>query len=211
MKSKKQLLKKWKIYAILDNSLFADKRELFKTFLTLLQSPVDAIQLRFDNITDPLVYRMTKKMAIMARRKAIALIINDRPEIALSLGADGVHLGRADVPADLARKILSPCAIIGKTIRSGRCLKAINKKSVDYAAIGPVFNTPLKPDLKAISRATIRNVCKANILPLVAIGGINDKNIRQVKACGIKTVAFTRYAITQKDTRQRIEKLRKGL
>ncbi|MFH1798884.1 MAG: thiamine phosphate synthase [Candidatus Omnitrophota bacterium] len=208
MKSKKQLLKNWKIYVILDNSLVADKQELLKIFFNLLESPVDAIQLRFENITDFSVYRVAEKMVAKAKRKNLALIINDRPEIALSLHADGVHLGKADVSAALARKILGSGAIIGKTIRNERDFKAINKRDVDYAAIGPVFATPLKPGLKSVSSSVLQDLCRKNILPLVAIGGINDRNIDQITSRGIRTVAFARYAFARGNTKQRIEKLR---
>jgi thiamine-phosphate diphosphorylase len=208
MISKKRLLKNWKIYAIFDDSLFPDRRELLKKFNELLKSPIDAAQLRFVDFSDPFIYRTAREMVKRAKEKNIPLIINDKPEIALALGAAGVHLGKSDIPAPIARQMLGPDAIIGRTIRGVGDLTSINKRDVDYVSIGPVFRTPIKPGLKAVSSARLREVCKNPGMPLVAIGGINEDNVLKITALGIRTVAFVRYGITEKDTRKKITELK---
>ncbi len=209
MTSKKRLLRSWKVYAILDDGLFPDRRQMLRKFAELLESPVDVVQLRFKDITELPVYRAAEEMAEAAREKNVPLIINDRPEMALSLGADGVHLGKCDIPASVAREMLGAEAIIGRTIRGRRDLEFIDERDVDYVAIGPVFSTPLKPDLKPVSRSRLRELCGNERFPLVAIGGINTGNAAELAARGIRTVAFARYGITGKDTRKRIEELRR--
>jgi thiamine-phosphate pyrophosphorylase len=211
MISKKQLLKSWKIYAILDDGLFPDARQLLRKFSDLTESPIDVLQLRFKNLAKDSVYNAAKKIVRTAKKKNLPIIINDRPEIALALGCSGIHLGKGDISAKCARRILGKGAIIGRTIRGIKDLEFIDKKEVDYVAIGPVFRTPLKPELKKISRQRLREVQKRTQLPLVAIGGINKRNVREVAACGIKTVAFVRYGITEKDTNKRIKELRKAM
>lgn len=208
MRSKKRLLKKWKIYAILDDGLFSDARELLRKFSDLLNGPVDVIQLRFKDFTKDPIYRAAEKMSDRAKRKNIPLIINDRPEIALALGASGVHLGKADIPASIAREMLGPGAIIGRTIRGPRDLAEICEKEVDYVAIGPVFSTPLKPGLRTVSRSILRELCASVRPALIAVGGISLENVSLVLSEGVKTVAFARYGITEKDTRTRMRELR---
>jgi len=105
MRSKKQLLRIWKIYAVLDASLFPDTGKLLRKFKALLDSPVDAIQLRFKDFTDLSLYRAAEKMAALSKARHVPLIINDRPEIALSLGASGVHLGKSDISISAARRL----------------------------------------------------------------------------------------------------------
>ena len=150
-------------------------------------------------------------MVIEAKRKGIPLIINDRPEVALSLGASGVHLGKSDIAVGIARKMLGPGAIIGRTVRNVRELKQLDKKCVDYASIGPLFNTPLKPGLKTVPILKLRQLCKKTDMPLVGIGGINSSNVEKIVACGINTVAFVRYALKGKDTTAKIKKLKEKI
>ena len=116
MKSKKQLLKSWKIYAILDESFFSDNRRLLKKFHDLIESPIDVIQLRFKKLVDESFLRAAKKMTHRAKEKGIPLVINDRPDIALILGAEGVHLGKGDISVRSARSLLGRRAIIGLSL-----------------------------------------------------------------------------------------------
>lgn len=208
MKLKKQQLKSWKIYAILDESFFLDRRELLKKFHSLIESPIDVLQFRSKNLTNFSIYRLAEKMACFSRKKKIPFIINDRPEIALSVGAAGVHLGKSDVSIRIARKILGAGAIIGKTIRGYRDLIPFENE-LDYAAVGPVFCTPLKPGLKPIPCGRLRFLVKNTRIPLVAIGGINLNNVRKIVENGIGAVAFVRYGVTQKNTCERIKNLKK--
>jgi len=121
----------------------------------------------------------------------VTLIINDRVDIALTIEADGVHLGQDDLPADKAREILGDSAIIGLSTHNLEQAIAASKQPVDYIAIGPVFPTTSKADPdEVIGLDLLRRVRDA--LPaarLVAIGGINDENITDVLAAGADSAA----------------------
>ncbi|MFH1395137.1 MAG: thiamine phosphate synthase [Candidatus Omnitrophota bacterium] len=210
MKLKKQRLKSWKIYAILDESFFLNKQKLLKKFHDLIESPIDVLQFRSKNLNDFSICRLIEKMACFTKKKKIPFIINDRPEIAFSVGADGVHLGKSDVSIKIARKILGAGAIIGKTIRSYGDLLPFEDE-LDYAAVGPVFSTPLKPGLKPIPSGRLRFLAKNTNIPLVAIGGINLNNVCEIVENGLRTVAFVRYGITQKNTCEAIKNLKKSM
>ncbi|NQT32252.1 MAG: thiamine phosphate synthase [Candidatus Omnitrophica bacterium] len=211
MKSKKQLLESWKVYPILDSGFFPDRKKLLKKFYELIESPVDVIQLRFEDFSDHALYRAAEAMVPLARKKKIPLLINDRPEIALSLGASGVHLGKGDVSARSARRLMGPDAIIGRTVRSFSDLAAINRRNADYVAIGPVFRTPIKPALRARSKSEVIELCRKAKLPVVGIGGINAGNVREVVKLGINTVAFVRYACGGNNAKKRMDALRKAM
>jgi len=210
MKSKKQLLKGWKIYAIVDENFFPDARALLRKFRDLIESPVDVIQLRYKKLFGESFWKIAKEMTRLAKTKGIPLLINDRPDIVLMMGADGVHLGKGDISVQAARNLLGPGAIIGRTIRKRTDLKKNGDiDDIDYVAIGPVFDTPLKPTLRRVSPRILRQAVEKIKIPVVAIGGINDTNVEEVLKQGIKTVAFVRYAVTQKNTKVKVEKLRK--
>ncbi|MFH1305248.1 MAG: thiamine phosphate synthase [Candidatus Omnitrophota bacterium] len=208
MGSKKQLLKNWKTYAILDDGFFPDRQTLLKKFHELLGSPVDAVQLRFENFADRSLYRAAERMVSSAEKTGIPVIINDRPEVALSLGAQGAHLGKSDISVAIARKMLGRKAIIGKTVRNHADIMRSQAEGADYVSIGPFFRTPLKPRFKTVP-ASLGRAFFGNIkIPLVAVGGINKNNAGKVAARGAKTVAFLRYGTTEKNTAKRIEELR---
>jgi len=211
MTSKKRLLKNWRIYPVLYDGLFPGADELLRKFRQLLKSPVDAIQLRLDDIHDPAIFKAAKRMVSEARKKRIPIIINDRPETALSLGVSGVHLGKGDIPERVARKMLGPAAIIGRTVRGPGELKQLDARHVDYASIGPVHATPLKPGIRSVTGSKLRRARGAARMPLVAIGGINADNAGKVVREGIRAVAFARYALRDKDTPGKIKLLRKKI
>lgn len=210
MKSKKRRLKGWKIYAIVDETFFPDTRTLLRKFRVLIESPVDVIQLRCKKLFDESFFQAAEEMTCLAKTKGIPLVINDRPDIALMVGASGVHLGKGDISVRAARNLLGSDAIIGRTIRKWTDLERSGDiNDTDYVAIGPVFNTPLKPALRRITSERLREAAEKIKVPVVAIGGINDTNVEEVLKYGIRTVAFVRYALTQKNTKAKIEKLRK--
>ncbi|MCK4852146.1 MAG: thiamine phosphate synthase [Candidatus Omnitrophica bacterium] len=209
MKSKKQLLKTWKIYPVLDNRMFPEQGRFVTKFLELIDSPVDAIQLRLKDLKDASQFRAARMMVREAGKKNIPVIMNDRPEAALALGCRGVHLGKDDIPVSIARKILGSAAMIGRTIRDKKDLFAAGSQDYDYAAVGPVFYSPVKAGLEQISFSAIREICRVSKKPVVAIGGINKDNVRAVMAEGIRTVAFMRYGVSGKNVKREIEELRK--
>ena len=119
------------------------------------------------------------------------LIINDRVDVALAVGAHGVHLGQDDMPPDAARELLGPDAIIGYSTHNINQALAATKLSIDYLAIGPIFNTTTKADTAPVLGLDgLRAVRQAiGAFPLVAIGGITRGNAREVIAAGADSVA----------------------
>ena len=150
------------------------------------------IQLR-EKYASPKDFFAQAKLALeIARKMDVKIIINDRVDIALALKADGVHLGQDDFPPTEARKILGQNAIIGFSTHSSSQIIEALKLPIDYAAIGPVFDTKTKenPD-ETVGIETIGRIRKSiGNFPLVAIGGINSGNISKVLAAGADSAAI---------------------
>lgn len=131
------------------------------------------------------------EQANVAARRGVQLLINDRVDIALAVGADGVHLGQDDMPPDAARKLLGPNAIIGYSTHNIEQAIAATKLPIDYLAIGPIFATTTKSDTAPVlGLDSLRTVRQAiGDFPLVAIGGITRDNAREVIQAGADSVA----------------------
>lgn len=150
------------------------------------------VQLREKNLPALDFYNEAKAALTVARQKGVTLIINDRVDLALALGAPGVHLGQDDLPPDAARKLLGENAIIGYSTHNVSQAIAAATLPVDYVAIGPIFQTSSKanPD-PVVGLEGLRAVRKAiGGMNLVAIGGITHENAASVIDAGADTVAI---------------------
>jgi len=145
------------------------------------------IQLREKQMPPREFYEQAK----MAVRPGVQLIINDRVDVALAVGAQGVHLGQDDMPPEAARKLLGPNAVIGYSTHNIEQAIAAAKLPIDYLAVGPIFATTTKsetaPVLGLEGLRTVRQAVGA--FPLVAIGGITHANARDIIAAGADSVA----------------------
>lgn len=166
----------------------------------LIDGGAKFIQLREKRAAPKDVYKSAESALKIARRNDVKIIINDRADIALALKADGVHLGQDDLPPAEARKILGKKAIVGFSTHSvEQAIAAAARLPVDYIAIGPVFATQSKenPD-KIVGLEILKKVREAiGDFPLVAIGGINSQNFREVLKAGADSVAIISGIISQ--------------
>lgn len=149
------------------------------------------VQLREKHLAPREFYREALEALRVARELGVRLIINDRVDIALALAASGVHLGQDDLPPKAARELLGNRAVIGFSTHSVEQAREAARLPVDYLAIGPIFATSSKenPD-PVIGLEGLRRVRQVvGEIPLVAIGGINRENFREVLAAGADSVA----------------------
>jgi thiamine-phosphate pyrophosphorylase len=161
----------------------------------LVAAGVDMIQLREKELEAGEVLRRAEPIAEACAGAGIPFIVNDRPDVALVLGATGVHVGQEDLPPAAARRTLGPEAIIGLSTHSSADLESIPPE-VDYVAVGPVFETPTKLGRPAVGVELLRHAADVTSLPWFAIGGIDASNINEVLAAGARRVVVVR-AITQ--------------
>ena len=150
----------------------------------------------------------------MLKAAGIPLIINDRVDVALAVDADGVHLGQSDMPADIARRLIGEDKILGLSVENEKQLEAAQSLPVDYLGLSAIFPTPTKTNtVYAWGLDGLAKASKYSQLPLVAIGGINESNIRSVVeagADGIALVSAICHADSPKDASQQLLTLMSG-
>ena len=152
------------------------------------------IQLR-EKVESPKEFLVEAEAAVkVARARGVRIIINDRVDIALALGADGVHLGQDDLPPAAARRLLGPNAIIGFSTHNLDQARLAVTLPIDYLALGPIFPTSTKESANpVVGLAGLVSIKKlVGSLPLVAIGGITSKNADSVMEAGASACAVIR-------------------
>jgi len=179
-----------KIYPITDTKLSGVSH--LEQVKALLEGGARMIQIRDKNMSSRELFGAIEECNVMVRDYDAKLIVNDRVDITMALRADGVHLGQDDLPPVEARKLLGPRAIIGFSTHSvEQAIKAM-ELPVDYIAAGPIFKTRSKADAEpAIGLEGLKRIRQAiGKFPLVAIGGINLDNCRDVFSAGADSVAM---------------------
>lgn len=161
----------------------------------LAAAGVGAYQLREKDMEAGDLLRVGEPIADACRRAGIPFIVNDRPDVALALGADGVHLGRNDLPPAIARRILGPAAAIGLSSHTPAEVDAIvaTDPAPDYFAAGPVHATPTKPGRPAAGYDLLRHAAStATDIPWFAIGGIDPASLPDVLEAGARRIVVVR-------------------
>jgi len=194
---KKNSFAKARLYAITD--IKAHDPSIFKKVDEALKGGADILQLRSKTLLDGEFLRIGKRLQTIARKRRKLFIINDRPHIARLLKADGLHLGQGDLAISEAREIVGPKMIIGKSTHSLKQALDAVKEGADYIGVGPVFKTPTKPHYGAVGLKLVRQVSRRVQIPFVAIGGIDETNVRQVLASGAGCIAVVRAVFAAKD------------
>jgi thiamine-phosphate pyrophosphorylase len=172
-----------------------------------LQGGASVIQLRDKEAKDDDLVRQVLALLKITRAARVPLIINDRIEVALRSGADGVHLGQTDAGLGEARSCLGEKAIIGRSTHSPEQALLAQREGFDYIGVGPVFGTPTKPDVKPVGLDLVRFASQNIHIPFVAIGGIDLTNIADVLAAGARTVAVVRAVMRAADPEWAAERL----
>jgi thiamine-phosphate pyrophosphorylase len=159
------------------------------------------IQLREKRLPAATFFEDADEAVRIARAAGVKIVINDRVDVAICTGADGVHLGQDDMPVDAARRLMGEDKIIGYSTHSIEQARAAVSLPVDYIAIGPVFATSTKDDTSpAVGLDGVRAVSSAvGSIPLVAIGGINSENIADVLAAGASSAAIISGVVSRAD------------
>lgn len=164
-----------------------------------LDGGVDMLQLRCKELEALPWLRLAGRVAQLARDAGVPFIINDRPDVALAVGADGVHLGQHDLPVEWAARIL-PGRIIGRSSHEAAQAGRAVAEGASYFAVGPVWPTPTKPGRTAVGLSYVREVAASAIaLPWFAIGGITLDNVRQVLVAGATRIALVRAVLDAPD------------
>ncbi len=180
------LLDNVRLYVLLTESLC--RGDWYATAEAALVGGAGAIQLREKHLSEAELLDRAKRLRALCDRHQALLIINDRPELALAAGAHGVHVGQQDTSAADARRLLGPEAIVGLSTHTIDQARAALADPPDYLAVGPMFQSPTKPQDHIAGPTTLNAVRRITSLPLVAIGGITADNADQLGAADVLAV-----------------------
>lgn len=174
---------------ITDENL-AGGRDLPGIVSECLAGGADAVQLREKSLST----RVFMDLALEIKKRfseypGRLFIVNDRADIAIASGADGVHLGRDDMPVPFARKMMGPGAVIGVSVSNPDEAARAASEGADYLGAGAVFPTPTKPDSRAIGLEGLEKIAASVDIPVLAIGGIKKENVAAVIRAGARGIA----------------------
>lgn len=176
------------LYVVTDRSWLGENR-LENQVEEIIKSGASFIQLREkDMLFDEFVHE-GKKIKEITDKYKIPFVINDNIDVALAVNADGVHVGQSDMNAVNVRSLIGRDKILGVSVQTVEQALLAEKQGADYLGVGAVFSTATKDDADDVSFETLKAICNAVNIPVVAIGGINEKNIMELKDTGIDGVA----------------------
>lgn len=160
------------------------------------------VQLREKEISSLDFYVLALEMKKITDRYSIPLIINDRIDIAMAVGATGVHIGQKDIPADIARKLIGKNMLLG--VSTASVAEAVNaaKAGADYLGVGAMFPTGTKPDAGFVSMEELGRIRREVDIPIVVIGGISKENAMLFQPMGIDGLAVVSAVIAQPDIKK---------
>jgi thiamine-phosphate pyrophosphorylase len=199
-----------RLYILITENLC--KRDWLETAEQAILGGADCIQLREKELEGGELVDRARKLVKLCRDHNVISIINDRPDVALLSGADGVHVGQGDLPAVQVRKLLGPGKIVGVSTHSIEQARRAVRDGADYIGVGPVFRSPTKPRDFLPGLDFARQVDQANLpIPAVAIAGITLQNVDDVIQSGIRAVAVTSAVVGDDDPRSAAKRLKEKL
>lgn len=199
------------LHLVTDRSL-SRGRALVEVVAEAVAGGVTCVQLREKNCSTREFLDEALLLKELLQPLGLPLIINDRVDIALAVGADGVHLGQSDMPILHARRLLGPDCLIGISAESLDDALEAEQQGADYIGISPVFSTPTKTDTApALGLEGLRRIREQVRIPLVGIGGINLSNAGQVRDAGADGVAVVSAIMAAASPRQVAEAIRRAV
>jgi len=175
------------LYFITDSTPY-NEEEFLERVEKALSGGVTIMQLREKDRTTREYISLAEKVHSIAQKYKVPLIIDDRTDVALAVGAEGVHLGQSDMPIDTARKIVGDKMIIGATTKTVEQALEACKNGADYLGVGAIYPTTTKVKTVLTSVDTLKDIVKAVSVPVNAIGGLNKDNIDVLKGSGISGI-----------------------
>ncbi len=188
----------WRLYVIVDAAA-CGTRDPAEVAEQAIRGGADVIQLRDKRASTKALLEHARRLLPITQAARIPLIINDRVDVAISSGADGVHLGQDDLSINEARTRLGPGRLIGQSTHELAQAIRADLNGADYLALGPIYATPTKPDAKSVGLKLINEVKRRVSIPIVCIGGIDQATAPEVVRAGAACVAVVRAVCAAPD------------
>lgn len=193
-----------KLYFITDSTNFSEEEFLFRTE-EALKGGVTLLQLREKEKTTREYIELAEKVHAITKKYNIPLIIDDRVDVALAVGAEGVHVGQSDMPVWSARKLMGEDKIVGATAKTVPWAKEAYEQGADYLGVGAIFPTTTKVKTVLTSTDTLKDICDAVPIPANAIGGLNKGNIDVLKGIPIAGICVVSAIMKAENVRRETE------
>lgn len=200
---KKDLL----LYAVTDRSWLGEDT-LYHQVEEAILGGATFIQLREKELSQEAFLEEAKEIKELCRKYQIPFVINDNVEIAREMDADGVHVGQSDMEAGNVREVLGPDKIIGVSAQTVKQAVLAEQSGADYLGVGAVFPTGSKADAEDVPMETLKAICQAVSIPVIAIGGISAGNILKLAGSGICGIAVISAIFAKPDIRAAAAELR---
>lgn len=206
--NRKELADSLLLYAVTDRHWLGE-RTLSEVVRESLDGGVSFLQLREKDLDDETFFEEAKELQAMAEEYGVPFVVNDNVDIALRMDADGVHVGQSDMEAGNVRALLGPDKILGVSAQTVEQAVLAEQRGADYLGVGAVFPTGSKDDADDVSYETLKEICRAVSIPVVAIGGITLGNTPELAGSGICGIAVISAVYAQDDIKQAASELRK--
>ena len=197
----------YSVYLVTDRRNKTDEE-----FLNIIEEAIKGgttiVQLREKTASTKEFYDLALKVKEITSKYGVPLLINDRIDIALAVGSEGVHIGQDDMPADIAREIIGEDKILGVSASTVEEAKKAEIDSADYIGSGAVFPTATKDDADSVSKEELKKIIDSIDIPVVAIGGITVENASTLKGSGIAGVSVVSAIMSAEDPKEASEKLK---
>lgn len=178
-----------RLYAVTDRSWLKPVETLAEVVETLLKAGVTCVQLREKEAEDAFILQEAQELKALCHRYGVPFLVNDRPDLAQAVGADGVHVGQEDTGLTEARNLLGPNALLGGSAHTVEEALAAQAAGADYLGCGAVFGSGTKHNVSQMPLETLTAICQAVDIPVVAIGGVSLDNLPLLADTGIAGVA----------------------
>ncbi len=205
--TREELTKSLLLYAVTDRH-WLDGRTLYEVVKESLDGGATFMQLREKTLDEETFYQEAVELQALCKEYGVPFVVNDDVDIAVRMDADGVHVGQSDMEAGNVRALIGPDKILGVSASTVEQAKLAEERGADYLGVGAVFPTGSKDDAEEVSFETLKEICEAVSIPVVAIGGITEGNTPELAGSGICGIAVISAIYAQKDIPEATKRLK---
>lgn len=194
-------------YAVTDRA-WTGEQTLYEQVEAALKGGVTCVQLREKEMDETAFLQEAKDICALCHRYGVPFIVNDNVDVAIACQADGIHVGQEDMAAGEVRRRVGDAMLLGVSVHTVEEARRAVRNGADYLGLGAVFPTSTKTDVDQMTNETLRAICDAVDVPVVAIGGINRGNLLKLSGSGVDGVALVSAIFSAEDIEDTCRKLR---
>lgn len=195
------------LYAVTDRA-WTGEQTLYEQVEAALKGGVTCVQLREKELDETAFLQEAKDICALCHRYGVPFIVNDNVDVAIACQADGIHVGQEDMAAGKVRRRVGDAMLLGVSVHTVEEARRAVRNGADYLGLGAVFPTSTKTDVDQMTNETLRAICDAVDVPVVAIGGINRGNLLKLSGSGVDGVALVSAIFSAEDIEDTCRKLR---